>query len=359
MKAKKMAAIMAAILVTSLVFTGCGSGSTDTASGSEETTEATDDTPEELVVVTWGGALEEAMKNAVEGFEEEYNCKITWDSYTDYSKIQAMVDAGNVYWDVCTIDAYWMYTGADYLEDIDYDLVDKTGIEDYTYDKGVGSYTWATVMSYDSSLYDSESSPQTWTEFFDTEKFPVSRTFYKQAMYLYELALMADGVPKDEIYPIDIDRALAKLDEVKDSVSVWWESGAEPAQLLSSKEVELAGAWAGRITDAKSEGAEVDFNMNEALVTTDVWSVIKGTEHKDLAMEFINYATRAETQAAFSSEVPYGPVNSQAYDLMDAETIQSIPSAPENAELVLEFDPEWWAENYAAADEAFQEWILE
>lgn len=347
---------LVAVFLSAAVLTGCSSDSSsennsDNGSGASGA--------EELVVCTWGGALESALQKAAEGFEKEYNCKLTWDSSTDYSKIQTMVDSGNVYWDVCTLDAYWTYTGADYLEDIDYSIVDKTGIEDYCFDKAVASYTWATVIGYDSTKYNSETCPQSWAEFFDTNKFPGTRTLYKNPMYLYELALLADGVEKDELYPIDIDRAIKKLDTIKDSVSVWWESGSEPAQLLSSKEVELAGAWAGRITDAKKEGAEVDMNFNEALIITDDWGVVKGTKHKELAMEFINYITRPEAQAEISKEVPYGPVNSQAYDLLDEETIASIPAADKYADKVVKFDPEWWSTHYEEADEKFQEWLLE
>lgn len=353
---KKFLSLMLVLaMFTTVIFTGCSSSNSNTDTP-DETSDNSD--VEELVVCTWGGALETALKHAAEGFEKEYNCKITWDSYTDYSKIQTMVDSGNVYWDVCTLDAYWTYSGADYLEKIDYDIVDKTGIEDYCYENAVASYTWATVIAYDSTLYNSETCPQNWADFFNTEKYPGSRTFYKNAMYLFELALLADGVSEDELYPIDIDRALAKLDEVKDDVSVWWESGSEPAQLLSSKEVALADAWAGRIQDAKKEGADVDMTFNQSLIITDDWGVIKGTKHKDLAMEFINYMTRPEQQATFSSEVPYGPVNSNAYDLLDEETIASIPASEQYEDIVVKFDPEWWAENYDKADSAFQEWLL-
>lgn len=317
------------------------------------------DGKEELVICTWGGALEDGIKQAAKGFEKKYNCKITWDSYTDYSKIQTMVDNGNVYWDVATLDSYWTYAGADYLEDIDYDIVDKTGIEDYTSEKGVGSYTFATTIAYDSSKYNSETCPQTWADLFDTTKFTGKRTFHKDPVHLFEEALLADGVSPEELYPIDIDRALNKLSTIKDDVSVWWESGSEPAQLLSSKEVELAAAWSGRIQDAKEEGEEVDTNYNQALCITDNWGVIKGTEHKDLAMEFINYVTRPKAQTRFSQTVSYGPVNQEAYNYLDEETIKKIPSSEYYADQVVWFNPEWWATNYDQANEKFQEWLLD
>ncbi|MDY3035458.1 MAG: polyamine ABC transporter substrate-binding protein [Absicoccus sp.] len=314
---------------------------------------------ENLVICTWGGALEDGIKAAAKGFEKKYNCKITWDSYTDYSKIQTMVNNDNVTWDVATLDSYWTYAGAKYLEDIDYDIVDKTGIEDYTSKKGVGAYTFATVIAYNTSKYNSQTSPQTWADFFNTDKYPGKRTFYKNPIHLFEEALLADGVAPEDLYPIDIDRALNKLDTVKDSVSVWWESGSEPAQLLSSNEVDLASAWSGRIQDAKDEGEAVDYNYNQALCITDNWGIIKGTKHKKLANEFINYVTRPKAQARFAKTVSYGPVNQGAYQYLDDATIRKIPSSDYYKDQVVWFNPEWWAKNYDKANEKFQNWLLE
>ncbi|MBA2697365.1 MAG: extracellular solute-binding protein [Nocardioidaceae bacterium] len=58
--------------------------------------------------------------------------------------------------------------------------------------------------------------PATWVDFFDTKKFPGKRTFPK-SIYAgtAEIALMADGASRDDLYLIDFDRAFAKLDETR------------------------------------------------------------------------------------------------------------------------------------------------
>lgn len=71
---------------------------------------------------------------------------------------------------------------------------------------------------------------------------------------MLEAALLADGVPMDELYPLDLDRAFAKLDTIKDDI-VWWTKGAEPSQMLSTGEADYALAWSGRIATAKDEGS--------------------------------------------------------------------------------------------------------
>src|SRR5678815_1824073 len=47
-----------------------------------------------------------------------------------------------------------------------------------------------------------------------------------------EFALLADGVAPDRLYPIAVDRAYRKLDQIKQHVAAWWKTGAQWAQRL-------------------------------------------------------------------------------------------------------------------------------
>lgn len=172
------------ILVMLVSLAGCGG--------------AKEDTDNTLVVVTWGGDLETALKKAAEGFEKENNCTIQWESATDYAKLKSMVDSGDVQWDVVTCDADFAYRGGSQglLEEMDYDVISKDGIEDSCSTYGVPSYTWANVIAYNSSKYQADTAPQSWAEFWDTSKFPGERTFYKSPYETLEVALLADGVAK-------------------------------------------------------------------------------------------------------------------------------------------------------------------
>ena len=102
----------------------------------------------------------------------------------------------------------------------------------------------------------------------------------------------ADGANPEEIYPIDVERALKSLDKIKDDV-VWWSSGAEPIQLLASGEVPLANAWNGRVVKAKEEGAPINIEYTGSIAAGDSWVIPKGAKNKDLAMKFIDFATSA------------------------------------------------------------------
>lgn len=45
-----------------------------------------------------------------------------------------------------------------------------------------------------------------------------------------EMALLADGVTADELYPLDVNRCLSVWDWIKSSVNVWYSSGSQMAQ---------------------------------------------------------------------------------------------------------------------------------
>ena len=54
-----------------------------------------------------------------------------------------------------------------------------------------------------------------------------------------------------------IDRALAKLSKIRDSVDVWWTGGAQTSQLLESGEVDMLPTWNGRAQTVIDAGGPV------------------------------------------------------------------------------------------------------
>ena len=76
---------------------------------------------------------------------------------------------------------------------------------------------------------------------------------------------MADGVPAADVYkvlgtPEGVDRAIKKLDSIKKDI-VWWDAGAQPPQLLASKEVvmTIAGTDAFKARSNRTSGPSRSF----------------------------------------------------------------------------------------------------
>ena len=90
------------------------------------------------------------------------------------------------------------------------------------------------IVAYDTTKFETVK-PSKLADFFDIKKFPGKRGMRKKSPKInLELALRADGVAGDKVYETlstkaGVDRALKKLDSIKDSV-VWWEAGAQPPQ---------------------------------------------------------------------------------------------------------------------------------
>jgi spermidine/putrescine-binding protein len=201
---------------------------------------------ESLVFTSWGGTTQDAQKKAwAEPFTKATGIKVNQDGPTDYGKFKAMVESGNVAWDVVDVEYdFAVKAAADgLLEPIDFAVVDKKAIDPrFVTDHAVGSFYYSFVIGYNKDTYGTKA-PKTWADVFDTKAFPGKRTFYKwSAPGVLEIALLADGVPADKLYPLDIDRAFKKLDTIKKDI-VWWGGGAQSQQLLASGEAPIGEFW--------------------------------------------------------------------------------------------------------------------
>ena len=346
MKKKLLTMILSAALVLTATV-GCGS---------QESSHAN-----KLVFVDWGGTNTDARIAAnVEPFEEKYDCDVTVVTPSDYSKLIAMVENGTTEWDVMNCDAYWgAFAGEQgYLEPIDYSVVTEKIDPAAQLEFVMGAEVYDSVLSYNSDKYTAETAPQTWADFWDTEKYPGKRAVWQYPVTVLEAALLADGVPMNELYPLDLDRAFAKLDEIKDDI-VWWTEGAQPSQMLSTGEADLALAWSGRILTAQDEGSPVDLTYNQGLRIAAGWVVPKGAPNKDMAMKFIEYISRAESQAAFSEKIPYGSTNADATAIMSPELQQRIGQTDEQLVNETYIDNEYWAEHLTEVEERFNAWLVE
>ncbi|MCX7623356.1 MAG: ABC transporter substrate-binding protein [Thermomicrobium sp.] len=319
-----------------------------------------------LVFAGFGGAMQDAQRKAIlEPFSRLTGATIVEDT-TDIGKLKAMVDAGAVEWTVAQQGTFEsrVLGRQGYLEPIDYSMVDKTNFfADVAGEFDVAVIYWSLILAYRTDKF-GNNPPQGWADFWNVEKFPGPRAMDKVdgPVGNLEFALMADGVPKDQVYqvlrtPEGIDRAFRKLDEIKPHVTVWWEAGAQPAQLLTDGEVDMAQAWNGRIDAAQRQGAPIAIQWNEGLLRTDSFIVPKGVKERELAMDFINFATRPEVQAELSKHIPYSPTNAKAFDLLPADLQARLPSAPAQKEKQLLADASFWLENLDRLTEQFNDWL--
>ena len=354
MKSKFVKTLLVSSLVATIA-TGCGDDKDNNKSADTQAKNAGS-----LVFVDWGGTNTDArIEKNIKPFEEKTGIKVTVVTPSDYAKLIAMVENGTTEWDVMNCDAYWgVYAGKKgYLEPIDYKTVTEKLDKAVELEHVVGAEVYDSVISYNSDKYTADSAPKSWTDFYDLQKFPGKRAVWQYPVTVLESALLADGVPMDKLYPLDLDRAFAKLDTIKDSI-VWWTKGAQPAQMLSTGEADIALAWSGRIMISKDEGAPLGLTYNEGMRIAAGWVVPKGAPNKENAMKFINFISSAEQQAAFSSQIPYGSTNPEAVKLLSAEQIERIGQTPEQVAHEFYIDNDYWADHLTEVVERFNAWLL-
>ncbi len=335
----------------------------------------------DVTVMSWGGAYGEAQTEAhVKPWSAATgNAAIMTDSDNPAPAIKAMVEAGNVTVDVASveyadairlcdegvlepIDAAALPAGADGTPAADDFLAGAVT------ECGVSTDIWSNVFAYDTTKF--PEGPKTAADFFDLEKFPGKRGLKKGAKAVLEFALLGDGVPAAEVYavldtPEGVDRAFAKLDTIKSEV-VWWEAGAQPPQLLADGEVAMSTAYNGRIFAAVvNEGKPFQIVWDGQIYENEMYVVPKGAPNKDLAMEFIKYATSTEGLRAQATQISYGPArkSSMKEELIfkDGKTVMAphLPTAPENLGNALETSSTFWVDHDAELNERFQAWLAQ
>lgn len=252
------------------------------------------------------------------------------DAPWDYGKFLNMVTAPQPDWDMIDFDGYstvgLVMAGkapaklADWVRRCD--LVDEA-YRDYA----AGSYAYSVVMGWSDKL---KETPKNWVDFFDTEKFPGQRAFPK-SIYAgtVEIALMADGVSKDDLYPLDFDRAFKKLDQLKRSM-VFYDSYAQGQQLMVQGSATMMATANSRMIQLKREGRG-DFTYEQAvLYPWGAFPITLHSPHMDAANALVDMMSHPRVQADVASRLYLGPTQSAAFGLLSAEAKALQPNAPEN-----------------------------
>lgn len=354
MKKKMLTMTGAGVATLALALTGCAGGGGEAADG------------ESLTHVEWGGASQEISHATLfEPFGEEAGVQISQDQPTDYAKIDAMVDAEQVSWGVVEVEPNYTETACAAgtltpLTDEIKQTAEDNGVDpELMHDCAIPIIHYAFTIGYNTDTF-SDAHPTTWEEFFDTETFPGKRGFWSYATGgVFEAALLADGVAPEDLYPLDLDRAFAKLDTIKDDI-VWYDTGDEQIQLVSSGEAPLVQAWNGRIFAAENDGQPVANEYNENFGTYEHMVIPNGYPNTETAQEWMTWVLEnPEAQADYARESSYGPITPAAFDHLSDEEQAELSNSPENVEKQsIMIDYSYWAENYADVSEQLNVWMV-
>ena len=338
--------------------------------------------PASLTFVSWGGPYARAQRSAfIDAFTEETGITVRMDDYSGgLAQVRAQIEAGDIHWDAIDLERADVLLGCEegLLEHLDVDALppapDGTpASEDYypntLSDCGGAGIVYATIFAYHGDAFPTDG-PTSIKDFFDVRRFPGRRGMRRSPMVNLEFALMADGVPADEVYavldtPVGKARAFRKLDSIKPHV-LWWEATGQPVQMLADHEVVMTTAYNGRIfTAGVVEGHAFVPVWRGQVLDSGLIGIIAGTPRLQAATAFLQFASRPERMAAMTGHFPYSPSRRSAAALVHDSAasglphlLQHLPTDPERLDYALWSDSQWWSDHIDEMTERFSAWLL-
>lgn len=320
----------------------------------------------DLTVVSWGGAYQDAQREVYfRPFTQSKGTALleeTWDG--GVGVLRAKMQSGANNWDVVQVESEELEVGCEegLFERIDWARVGGRDAyrPDAAHDCGVGAIYYSFILAYDRARITGEG-PRSWADFWDVQRFPGKRGLRRGPKTNLEIALMADGVPANQVYATlrtdaGVDRAFAKLDTLRPHL-VWWTAGAQPPQLLASGEVAMTSAYNGRISAAnKTDNRNFGIVWTNSLYTIDSWVIMKGSPNIDAAYAFIAFAGQPQQQAQLPPRIPYGVPAAGADALIAANVKPELPTTAANIATAIQIDDAFWLENIDRLTQRFNAW---
>jgi putative spermidine/putrescine transport system substrate-binding protein len=310
----------------------------------------------ELRMIEAGGLSGDSIEAGyIKPFTAETGIKVVRENPSGLGKLRAMVEAGNVTAALLELGSPELEQAKalDLVEPLDWESIEPDPIFDEAKDDyGFGYQFYSTIMAWRTDAKPLTSLHDLW----NVDEFPGKRAFPDYPTYLLPLALVGDGVAPDQLYPLDLDRAFAALEKIKDHVSVWWQAGAQPPQLLKDNDVQYAIAWSGRV--AGQEG--IDYTFQDGQLDLAFFAVPNGTdpEQKKAAMGILHEMSVAKNQAVAAEVVSYTGNSPDLEALLPKDRLKEYPTTTANKSVQFLSNAKWWFENAEEVETRWQEFKL-
>ena len=316
-----------------------------------------------LVYSGFGGNSQDVLREGLmTPFAKAAGVRVVDTGPPDTAKIKAMVETGRVEWDIVQVEADFVHRGRaeNLLEKLDYNVIStKDVIPEAVDDYGITFQFGETSICYRTDKFTAGNGPKSWADFWDVNRFPGRRALPKQSYHLFPAALAAAGVPRDKLYPVDVDGVFRSLDKIRPHIVKFYDGFPQASQLITDREVDMTSSSVTRMVLIQQQGVPVFIEMNQAIPWGDAWVIPRGAPHKELAMKFINFAIQNEQGLALKAKKTYtGMANQRVNALLDADTKRSLVTTPENFAKTLAGNDRWWAANRAKMDQLMTAWLL-
>lgn len=318
----------------------------------------------EVIFNSSGGTYGDAIQRVFfTPFERDCGVKVTHvNSQRNYAQLRQLVRSGNLAWDI----------GAT-VADQEFPLGIRDGLfhklpagywDKLTADMIPGSFNeygaWATPYSQ-VLVYSKDTFPdglKGWNDFWDVARFPGPRALANNPIMLV-VALIADGVAPDKVYPLDLDRAFRKLDTIRPHIRAFYRTADQGVQGVANGEFVASSTLSGRAVVAMRTSPRVGTSWNGAVLHTSWTFILKDSPRARAAEALLYYMQRPDRQAELARMTGYTGGNRRALDLLDREVIDSLPATPERIATSSVVDATWWADNNARVVQRWDAWMAQ
>lgn len=309
-----------------------------------------------LNIMNAGGEYGDSIEACVnKPFTEKTGITVVTETPGGFAKMQAQAKSGvitNTTSDASTGDMLRM-AAEGLIEPIDWAKMNPEPMFDEAKNEfGFGASYFSTIMA---SRIDVPAVAN-WVEFFDSEAFPGKRALPTYPDFVLPFAAMGGGQSmEDAAKGVDLDLAFATLEKIQDDI-IWWESGAQPAQLLKDNEAQYAIAWSGRVLG--QEGVLASFNQGMLDIS---WNVVaKGItdEQRDMLYQWLALQTNVEVQECLVGYLPYPGPSPELAARVAPEVAANFPTAEANKAVQWLVPGQWWFDNAADVEKRWTEFKL-
>ncbi|WAP67617.1 extracellular solute-binding protein [Jiella pelagia] len=324
---------------------------------------------DEVVLATTGGLMRNMMEEYMYlPFEDETGTTvIPFDIEVpdQWARAEGMMRTKNVEFDIVTATGPDLVGRTDMLMDIPCDKLENVkefGLKGACQPKGVARTTGGMVLAYNKDAFDGKA-PQNWADFWDTETFPGPRGLPDTGdkdWWVPAVALLADGVKKEDLFPLDLDRAYKKLDEIRPKIAVWWKTGNQVQQIMRDNEVVMTMSYSGRALATIKEGAPFAMAWDGAIRDTGYFSILKDAPNAEGALKFIDFFYgNSEGQPKFISAVGYATSTSNGLTKLPEDEQKLYATYPANYEVLVDPDFKWIGDNRDMLRERWTAWLAQ
>lgn len=359
MSRTKVSMAVATAAVTALALSACAGGG---ASAPEESGGGDQDAPVSITYVGYGGDGQAAQIEAWQKPYTEAHPHVTFinTSPPDVAQVKAQVESGAIQWDVMAIAPYAAQQNCDTLfEPLEFDDLDETDlVEGAVGECYIGNWINTTPFAYRTDAFPEGEGPESIEDFFDVEKFPGQRGIVTNLQNgILEYPLLADGVAPEDLYPLDVDRSLEKLAEIRDNTLFAPNVGALQ-QAVASNQVDMFLLPDSRLVPLMKDGTDITIVWDGAVASINAFAVPKGSTKLEAAEDFMASVTQPDQVAKITELLGVAPINLAATPKLDEYTEKLDVFNPEvnPGETVIQ-DIEWYAENFNEVTTQLTNWL--